>query len=210
MASDPDDGSAAMGGEPISFSDAKVDGETLLDPDEAEGLLPDLQTQRELNEWEQANILKAYPWAFGRASGRVFEVTFALELHRRMFDETWQWAGQLRRSDKSIGAPWHTIPDRLKQTLDNAAYWTEHRTYAPDETAVRFHHQLVSVHPFPNGNGRHSRLMADVLLHNQGLSAFTWGSSDLSHRSEARELYLSRIRTADRGDYEPLLRLARQ
>ncbi len=191
------------------FSQSPRDGETPLDPDEAEGLLPDLQIQRELNEWEQANILKAYPWGFGRASRRVFEVWFAQELHRRMFDETWRWAGQLRKSERNIGVPWPTIPDRLKQALDNGAYWSANGTYGPDEIAVRFHHQLVSVHPFPNGNGRHSRLMADVVLHNHGLRPLTWGSSDLSDRGRSREAYLSAIRSADRGDLEPLLRLAR-
>ena len=184
-------------------------GATPLDPDETEGLLPELHTQKELNEWEHANILKAYPWAFGRPSGRVFEVYFALELHKRMFDETWKWAGTLRRSDKTIGVPWPAIPDRLSQALENAAYWVEHGTFALDEAAVRFHHQLVSVHPFPNGNGRHSRLMADVLLHTKGLRPLTWGSSDLTVRSQARDLYLAALRAADRGDVRPLLQLAR-
>lgn len=206
MAADAQNGGGDASSAP---TDPQPDGVTPLDPDEAEGLIPDLHTQRELNEWEHANILKAYPWAFGRASRRVFEDSFALELHKRMFDETWKWAGALRRSEKNIGVSWPTIPDRLRQALDNAAYWVEHSTYSRDEAAVRFHHQLVSVHPFPNGNGRLSRLMADVMLHNEGLSHLTWGSSDLTVRGQARELYLASIRAADRGDISGLLRLAR-
>src|SRR5262249_19165779 len=160
-----------------------------LDPDEAEGLLPDLHTQKELNDWEHANILKAHAWAFGRSSRRVLQYAFALELHKRMFDETWLWAGKLRRSDKNIGVPWQGIPQRVRQALDNAAHWAEHNTYPVDEAAVRLHHQLVAVHPFPTGNGRHSRLMADVLLHTRGLKPFTWGSANLTIRGDARALY---------------------
>lgn len=189
--------------------EAGRDGATPLDPDEAEGLIPELETQKQLNEWEHANILKAYPWAFGRAGLRVFDMEFALELHRRMFDETWKWAGTLRRSDKNRGVHWPTILDRLRDVLDNAAYWRAHKTFPLDEAAVRFHHQLVWVHPFPNGNGRFSRLMAEILIANENAAPFTWGSADPTIQARARDLYLAALHDADGGKFASLLSFAR-
>ncbi|MGH3521678.1 MAG: mobile mystery protein B [Mycobacterium sp.] len=185
-------------------------GATPLEPDEIEGLIPDLQTTSELNEWEHANILKAYPWAFSRAGLKVLDMQFVLELHRKMLDETWQWAGKLRWSDKNIGVHWPTIPESLDQVLNNARYWIEHNAYTLDEIAVRFHHQLVRVHPFPNGNGRHARLMADILLAHRSAPPLTWGSRKRSTHGTARELYLGALREADRGNVEALLKLARR
>ena len=180
------------------------DGTTPLDPDEAEGLIPDLLTRGELNAWEQANIVKAEEWAFRRRRDAL-SVDFAMELHRRMFDETWIWAGNFRRSDKNIGVPWPTIPVALRDLMADAKYWIENATYRLDESAARFHHRLVSIHLFPNGNGRHGRLMADVLARSKGAEPFMWGRGNPTVSSQARILYLAALRQADRGTIGPLL-----
>jgi Fic-DOC domain mobile mystery protein B len=183
------------------------DGTTPLDPDEADGLIPDLLTRGELNAWEQANILKAEAWVFRRRRN-VLTVQFAMELHQRMFDETWTWAGKFRRSDKNIGVPWPTIPAALRDLLDDTQYWIDNITYALDESAARFHHRLVSIHPFPNGNGRHGRLMTDVLARSHGAQLFTWGRGHLAV-GQARIAYLAALRQADKGSLDPLVEFMR-
>jgi Fic-DOC domain mobile mystery protein B len=192
---------------------AVVGGTTPLSPDEAEGLLPDLHTRGELNAWEQANILKAESWAFGRrrriSPADVLRRDFVVDLHARMFDETWAWAGQFRRSDKNIGVSWETVLPALQNLLDDAGYWVAHHPYAPDEILARFHHRLVSIHPFPNGNGRHARLMTDVLARGMGTRRPTWGLGDLSAGGDPRESYLNALKQADRGSLAPLVAFLR-
>lgn len=191
------------------LEDGSSDGTTPLDPDEAEGLIPDLQTRGELNAWEQANILKAERWGFSRRNREILTIDFATELHRRMLDETWSWAGRFRHSDKNVGVHWPNIPQSLRNVIDNTAFWLENRTYSIDEAAAHFHHELVLVHPFPNGNGRHGRLMADLFLWKSGSEPFSWGRRDLGTSSDVRSLYLSALRQADQGNIQPLLRFAR-
>jgi Fic-DOC domain mobile mystery protein B len=187
----------------------EIDGATPLDEDEAEGLIPDLHTRGELNAWELVNILKAEGWAFGGRRGDLLTIESAKKLHRRMFDETWAWAGKFRRSDKSIGVYWATIPTELQKLLDDTKYWIGHGTYFPDEILARFHHRLVSIHPFPNGNGRHARLMTDVLARSIGRESPTWGRANLAVPSQARTLYLAALKQADRGNISSLLEFIR-
>jgi Fic-DOC domain mobile mystery protein B len=190
-----------------------VAGNTPLGEDEADGLIPDLQTRGELNAWEQANILKAEAWAFGRRRQtlpeNILTREFVVALHRRMLDETWTWAGQFRRSEKSIGVAWETILPALQDLLDDASHWIANGTYAPDEFLARFHHRLVSIHPFPNGNGRHARLMTDVLARNIGLERPTWGLGDLSVAGHARVSYLNALKQADKGNIALLVTFLR-
>ena len=135
---------------------------------------------------------------------------FCRDLHRRMFNETWKWAGKFRTSDKNIGCDWTLFAVKLKQLFGNAKYWIETETFAPDETAARFHHALVWIHPFPNGNGRHSRMMADALLKQLGQKAFSWGGGgNLLSASEVRARYLAALRAGDRNDLAELLAFVR-
>ena len=184
---------------------------TPIDPDEAAGLIPPhVRTQVELNEWEQANILEGERWALRRGS-RADPLTerFVRALHKRMFGSTWRWAGTFRSSDKNIGVDWRQVGVQLKDLLDDTRYWVAHDTYPIDEIAVRFHHRLVSIHPFPNGNGRHARLMADVLLARRGAEPFSWGRGDLVHAGAARDRYLAALKAADGGEIGPLLAFVR-
>jgi len=187
---------------------------TPLDPDEAEGLVPShITTQGELNAWEQLNIARADTWAMSRRRRRATTVLtseFAAELHRRMFDQTWSWAGTYRRTGKNIGVPATQIRIALRERLADAAVWKAERVYELDEIAARLHHQLVLVHPWPNGNGRWSRLMADALLRAERRPRFSWGSRDLARATDAREDYLAALRAADHGDFALLLAFARR
>lgn len=193
---------------------ARSPSSTPLDPDEAEGLLPShITTQGELNAWEQLNIGRADAWAISRRrrhAGTVLQADFAVELHRRMFDQTWTWAGKYRRTGKNIGVPAAEVRIALSERLASAAFWLADRTYELDEIAARLHYQLVVVHPWPNGNGRWSRLMADALLHAERQPRFSWGGRDLERASNARTDYLAALRAADKGDFSPLLALLRR
>ncbi len=181
-------------------------GATPIDPDEAVGLIPThLTLQRELNEYEEANILEAVDWLLARRRGDPLDDRFIHVVHGRMFDRTWKWAGQARRSDKTLGVPWTEIATRLRQMLDDVRAHIQYRTYAPVEIAARYHHRLVSVHVFPNGNGRHARLMADLLLSDLAGQRFEWGRGSLIAASELRARYIAALRAADAGDYGPLL-----
>jgi Fic-DOC domain mobile mystery protein B len=187
------------------------EGATPLDPNETEGLLlTHITTRAELDRWEQDNIVESLAWLDRRRPSDILNEPFVKELHRQMFGHVWKWAGQFRQSDKNIGGPWHQVPMALKNLCDDTRLWMKLRGESPDEMAVRFHHRLASIHPFPNGNGRHARLMADLLLENVLKHArFTWGSRDLSKASDVRRRYIAALRAADGHDYTPLLRFAR-
>ena len=185
------------------------DGATPLAPDDVLDLTAThIRTLAELNEWEQTNILRAEEWAFRRKRSILAE-GFVKELHRKMFDRTWRWAGTYRKADTNIGVPWYAIPGAVRDTCADAAVWLEHAVYGIDEVAVRLHHRMVSVHPFPNGNGRHARLLADLLVSQQNAPRFTWGRTNLQAPGAARHAYLAALRTADSGDVGPLLAFAR-
>ena len=181
-------------------------GATPIDADEALGLIPaHLTLQRELNEYEEANILEATEWLFGRRRGDPLDDQFVHTVHRRMFNHTWQWAGEARRSDKNIGVRWFEIPVRLHEMLGDVRTQIEYKAYSPVEIAARYHHRLVSIHVFPNGNGRHARLMADLLLAQLEDHRFEWGRGSLASAGELRDRYIAALRAADGGDCRPLL-----
>ncbi len=188
-----------------------AESNTPLSPEELADLIPSLATREELNEWERENILRGREWAIrDRTSpSDMASDGYVRKLHLKMFDQTWKWAGQYRRTEKNIGIPFHQIREHLVALLGDVRYWLQHSTLPPDEIAVRFHHRLVVIHPFPNGNGRHARLIADVLLMKLGRAAFTWGATDLVKPGEARARYLDAVRAADKGDIQPLIKFAR-
>ncbi len=185
------------------------DGGTELTEEEREGLIPSYITLRsELNEADQANILEAEEWAFARKRD-LLEEKFLNNLHRRMYGNVWRWAGRYRTSGKNIGIDAYRIPTDLRQLLDDCRYWIENGTYEPDEIAVRFHHRIVSIHCYPNGNGRHARLAADLLLRSMGHERFSWGGKNLVDVGETRGRYIAALQAADKHDIGPLLEFVR-
>ncbi len=185
------------------------DGGTKLTEEEREGLIPSYITLRsELNEAEQANILEAEEWAFARKRD-LLEEEFLNNLHKRMYGNVWRWAGRYRTSGKNIGIDAYRIRTELRRLLDDCRYWIENGTYEPDEIAVRFHHRIVSIHCYPNGNGRHARLAADLLLRSMGHERFSWGEKNLVDVGETRGCYIAALQAADKHDIGPLLEFVR-
>lgn len=186
-------------------------GATPIDLDEASGLKTGhISTREELNRFEQDNIHEAIEWLKSRRNGDMLTERFVRTLHKKMFGKVWRWAGDFRRSGKNIGVDWTQIPLRLGDLLADVRYWIDKKVYAPDEIAARFHHILVSIHLFANGNGRHARLMADVLAESVlGLKPFAWNTMNIDVKGEAREKYLDGLRSADNGDYSKLLAFVR-
>ncbi len=186
------------------------DDATPLEPGEREGLLQTWITYRsELNEAEQTNIAAGAAWAHRQRRRDILTDTFIKQLHGRMFGDVWAWAGDYRRTERNIGIDPVDIPVELRMVLDDARYWVENETYPPDEIAVRLHCRLVAIHPFPNGNGRTTRLMADLLAVRLGRNPFTWGRVSLIDASETRTRYIAALRAADNHDIRPLLEFAR-
>ena len=194
---------------PIDDLFEEPDDATPLTPDERQGLIPsDITYRRELNKAEQENIVRAQDWALSRRRD-VLSEKFTKALHGRMFGDVWQWAGNFRTSDRNIGTTCYQIPMALRDLLADTKAWIKHGAYASDEIAVRFHHRLVQIHPFPNGNGRHSRLMADLLIMQLGGERFTWGSANLENPGEIRKRYIGALKAADDHNVGPLLAFAR-
>jgi Fic-DOC domain mobile mystery protein B len=187
-------------------------GQTPLDEDEKEGLLiPTIATREELDEFEQQNIEDALQWVFTRSFKieTVLTEQFICKLHQRMYGNVWSWAGKFRKTDKNLGINKWEIPVALKTLCEDSLFWVTNKTYAPEEIAIRFKHRLVSIHCFPNGNGRHSRLMADIINKIYDLPLFSWGTGNLIHQGDTRSSYLKAVKEADKDKIEPLIKFAK-
>lgn len=181
-------------------------GATPFSMDDANALIPKhIHTQNDLNEWEQANILQAEKWAFAKKHSNITSIKFLITLHKKMFSLTWSWAGQFRTHQTNIGVAPFQIVMSLQAVCDDVDFWIQHDTFPMNEIAIRFHHKLVSVHPFPNGNGRLSRLAADILLYNKTNKRLSWGRKSLHKDSDLRKTYIKSLQQADTGIYDPLI-----
>lgn len=190
-----------------------IDGQTPLEESEREGLkIKSISSVSELNQFEQYNIEKAIQWLmFKKIKGsEILTEKFIQNLHRRMFDDVWKWAGTFRKTNKNIGIGWEQIPVQLKQLLDDCIFWVENKTYSDEEICIRFKHRLVNIHCFPNGNGRHSRLMADLMMQKiYGKQIFNWNEGNLISTSDLRKKYISAIKLADNGKIDGLIQFAK-
>jgi Fic-DOC domain mobile mystery protein B len=186
----------------------EVLGATPLDEETLQGLIPGLTTHGELDEFEQANITRALMWAeqSRRLKKDLLSVSGLILLHKKMFEDVWKWAGEFRTRQTNIGVSPKVIQNDLAILLGDMKYWIENKTYSLEEIAIRFHHRLVWIHPFPNGNGRFARLATDLFLRHHGLPSFTWGRHNLGSVGELRSKYIKALQVADREDsYELLL-----
>jgi Fic-DOC domain mobile mystery protein B len=193
---------------------AYTENQTTLDEDEKDGLLiKAITTREELDEFEQLNVERAIDWTMRKRirTDKILSEKFVCKLHRKMFDQTWAWAGDFRKTNKNIGVDKYKIGVELNQLLNDCKYWVLYSTFSPDETALRLKHRIVKIHPFPNGNGRLSRLIADVLIvHGYNLSPFSWGSKIKEPTKNIRKEYLKALFAADDGNYEQLIEFARK
>ncbi len=190
-----------------------IDGQTPLDDDEKEGLrITTIATRAELDEFEQQNIEEAMQWVMGRSlkAETLFSEKFICNLHKRMYSNVWKWAGLYRNTNKNIGVDKWQIATALRALCGDALFWIAHKSFPPDELVIRFKHRLVSIHCFANGNGRHSRLMADIIIEKIfNLPVYSWGEATLSKQNDQRSAYLNAIRAADKGDIKKLILFAR-
>lgn len=185
------------------------DNATPLTPEEKRELIrAHIAYRSELNEAEQEDIALGQDWALGRKRDPLSE-NFIMDLHRRMLGDLWRWAGKFRKRERNLGIPFYEIPVPLPQLLDDAWVWIEYKKYPPDEIAVRFHHRLVQIDLFPNGNGRHARLMADLLAMKLGRERFSWGRESLRDAGPVRQRYIEALQAADNHDIGPLPAFAR-
>jgi Fic-DOC domain mobile mystery protein B len=192
-----------------------VNGQTPLDEEEKDGLLiPTITIREELDEFEQQGIERAIQWTLGKRFKRseVLTEEFVKILHKKMFVDVWAWAGEFRKTNKNIGVDRYQVAIELRRLLDDCNHWIDHGTYSPDEIAIRFKHRIMQIHCFSNGNGRHSRLMADIIIEkifNQPV--FTWGShAELTKNGKGREVYLAAIKAADANEIRPLVQFGRE
>tara|TARA_R110002072_G_scaffold95197_27_gene209932 strand:- start:5022 stop:5618 length:597 start_codon:yes stop_codon:yes gene_type:complete len=189
------------------------DGQTPLDEEEKEGLkIKSITTQGELDEFEQLNIEKAVEWTIHTKFKleKILTEKFVRDLHQRMYGDVWKWAGEFRKTEKNIGILWTQIGIELKNLLDDTKYWIENKTFPPEEIAIRFKHRIVSIHCFPNGNGRHSRMMADIIMESIfGNEIFSWHQSNMVKANETRNQYIKALREADNGNFKELIEFAK-
>ena len=182
------------------------DNSTPLTAEEKDGLkLKWITLRSELNDSEARNIVQAQLWLLSNKNKDIFSTTFLCNLHKKMFGEVWKWAGEYRTTERNIGVAPYQIPIKLMQLFDDIKYWIENKVYDNQEIAVRFHHRLVQIHPFPNGNGRVSRLMADLVFQRLEGKSLYWGNTNLVNVSEVRSRYIFALRKADAGDYSDLI-----
>lgn len=188
------------------------EGQTPINEEEKAGLkIKSISLQRELDEVELVNIAKASKWLRKKklTAEVVFSENFLKQLHKRMFSDIWRWAGVFRQSEKNIGVKWIMISREVKVLCDDALFWVENETFPPAEIALRFKHRLVSIHCFPNGNGRHSRIMADIVMEKIfDLPVFSWRAAGMVSATEERQQYIQALRAADRGEMGSLIDFA--
>ena len=189
------------------------EGQTPLNEEEKDGLLiTTITTKGELDEFEQLNIQMAVEWSLHRrlSPDKILNENFIRRLHKQMYGDVWSWAGDFRISNKNIGCDFYKIGTELKYLLDDAQYWIKNNTYSGDEIAIRFKHRIVAIHCFPNGNGRHSRLIADIISDKIfGTGFYSWGNSALLKADDLRKGYIAALRKADSGEISPLIVFAR-
>jgi Fic-DOC domain mobile mystery protein B len=186
-------------------------GATLISLEDIKGLIPSITLTAELNEWEYENNTRGRAWAFSPqeiAKANPLTEEYILTLHRRMFGDTWRWAGTYRKKNANLGCQFYLIAQEIWAVLREANYWVEHEVYSIDEIGVRIHHRLVKTHPFTNGNGRHTRMLADIFAVKYGRPEFSWGRFDLG-AGETRETYIALLKEADQGNIQGLLQFSR-
>ncbi len=189
--------------------DEDDEANTPLEAEEREQLIPSYITvRRDLNEAEQVNIAGAEKWLSRRRRNPLDEA-FLRNLHKRMFGTVWRWAGSYRHTARNIGVDAYRIPMDVAHAIDDARFRIISGTYPPDEIAVRFSHRLVAIHPFPNGNGRFSRMVGDLLALHLGQPRFSWGSRNLTDAHATRAAYIVALQAADAHDFAPLIDFAR-
>ncbi|MGC2484712.1 MAG: mobile mystery protein B [Acidimicrobiales bacterium] len=200
------DGEQSLEAFSIKSIGPEPNGATPIEEEDLNGLIPDfVATRADLNRVEYDNISKALPWGIQQARtlgpNGILEYGFLMRLHRQMFEDVWRWAGTKRLRVANIGSSPELIVSEACQALDDMKYWHANATFSHDERAARLHCQLVKIHPFPNGNGRCTRLFADLYLVAIEEPMFSWGSRSIDVDGDARKRYIDALVKA-RNEYD--------
>jgi Fic-DOC domain mobile mystery protein B len=198
----------------MALTGAHAPGATPLSEEDLRGLkLVSISNQGELNEAEAQNILRGQEWALRSRTAtlsRMLSDDYLLRLHKKMFGDVWKWAGTIRERETNVGVPPHTIRTQLRSLYEEVGGWLEFNVYPPDEIAIRLHYRVVTIHPFPNGNGRHARMLAHmVMVRHFGLNPLSWGINALRSQDGNRKAYIDALVAADKREFAPLIAFAR-
>ncbi|MCF6245580.1 MAG: mobile mystery protein B [Sulfurovum sp.] len=179
--------------------------------DDVSGLKLDTSKQYTMDEiyfYEAQNITQATLKYLSLTPDKKlapFSLAWFLVLHQEMFGDVWEWAGKLRQVELSIGVKAYMVSTQMQKLVDDLAYWEEHKSFDVIETASRIHHRAVQIHPFLNGNGRWSRMLANIYLKQNGLQPTKWNEDLLSKTNLHRDDYIKALKKADSGDYSDLI-----
>jgi len=184
------------------------DADMPLEADEIKALIPGHITSRaQLNNWQQENILAAKLWGFKGLTKIVITPAFIVKLHEKMFYKTWTWAGKLRQQDNQRGEPWADIAQALTKLSEDSNCWLEEKAYELEELLARLHYRLVAIQAFFDGNGRHGRLLTDLLYYKLARKQFDWGKTLNEKPLVIRQRYHEALQAAEQGNLSPLLEL---
>ena len=90
---------------------------------------------------------------------------FLRDLHTQLYGDIWMWAGRWRQYEVNIGVAPEHIAVELRSAMGNIGYrWERAADWTPRELGVAVHAEAVRVHPFTDGNGRTTRLLADLVF----------------------------------------------
>ena len=170
-------------------------------------------TLKEVYEAEANNIaLATLKYLSAPPSKKIAPFTYEWlqQLHYEMFGNVWEWAGKFRSCELSIGIKAYQVPTALKELADDIAFWDKHKTYDIYEVAARLHHRAVQIHPFQNGNGRWSRMLANIYLRQNGSMPVKWQENLLSKENTKRDEYIQALKNADSGNYAKLIAMHRE
>ena len=129
-------------------------------------------------------------------------------LHKLVTAETdKEWAGNYRNSNVIIVGSEHTPPDAFEVSIvmGDLIKWLRgnQKKLHPIELAAIFHHKLVFIHPFFDGNGRTARLAMNLLLMQKSYPMAVMLKND-------RKKYYQTLSRADEKDYAPFVRFIAQ
>jgi Fic-DOC domain mobile mystery protein B len=183
------------------------DGSTPLDHDQIKGIrFAHLTTMGELDELEDENIQRGLEWLNHQKTKDYLSIEFLCKLHEKLFGEVWKWAGKFRTVEVNISKyRHHDVRPQLHNFFEDIKLWISGGKMSWDEISAEMHHRLVTIHPFPNGNGRTTRIFTEYVQKRNQQQVTSWGSTRKIDQKKRRDDYIKALRLADIGDFRALI-----
>lgn len=183
------------------------DGSTPLDPDQIRGIkFSHLVNMGELDEVEDLNIQKGLEWLNRQKGDDYLSMEFLCKLHEKLFGDVWKWAGTFRKVEVNLSKiKYYDVGPQLKMFFEDAKLWIEGGRMSWDEISAEMHHRLIAIHPFPNGNGRTTRIYTEYVQKRNKQAVTSWKASLNHDPKERRRVYIKSLQQADKGDFRPLI-----